>query len=550
MIKRNITSFLVPGKTVVAGLFILICSATICLSQEKFVEDSLLALYNSSDDEDIRITLLLDISTHYDTKDLNKGIAYANRALKEAQKENNYSLTARAYNQLGILYSQMGAYDRAIGNLLLSKSVLEENKDYRNIIGVVLNLGNIHYFMKQYEKALEEYKQAIIFNNKLLEQNDSSFMKHLHLIYNSTGAAYKELGEYKPAIEYLERAFAEAIRLNDFRQLGIIYDNLGLIYLEQKNYNRAREYMMKAFEYFNKYNLKSNLARTYIHLTDFYIAIEQFDSALYANAKAIEYGELLNLPDIMRDAYKMKAHILEQRNDLNSSIEALKKYHVIKDHLLDKSVVEKITRLQMEYEFEKQEEIQKLEHQKILTRIYIITGALVFLLMFFILLYLLLRSRAKRTTLERDSLFKDLELKNKELSTNVMYLIKKNEYMNDISGRLSDLVFELKDANKAPVRKVIHDIQTDADNDTRQEFELRFQQVHTDFFSGLQKRFQSLTPGELKICAFLRLNMTTKDISSITGQTTRSIEVTRSRIRKKMNINNTETNLISCLSEF
>ena len=58
-----------------------------------------------------------------------------------------------------------------------------------------------------------------------------------------------------------------------------------------------------------------------------------------------------------------------------------------------------------------------------------------------------------------------------------------------------------------------------------------------------------LSPGELKICTFLKLNMSSKEISAITRQSVKSIEVARTRIRKKMNLTNQDVNLVSFLME-
>lgn len=79
---------------------------------------------------------------------------------------------------------------------------------------------------------------------------------------------------------------------------------------------------------------------------------------------------------------------------------------------------------------------------------------------------------------------------------------------------------------------------------------MHFNRVHLDFYKKLQRIAPDLTPTELKLCAFLRLNMSTKEISSLTQSSDRSIDVMRGRIRKKLNITNTTTNLITFLSEF
>jgi len=91
-------------------------------------------------------------------------------------------------------------------------------------------------------------------------------------------------------------------------------------------------------------------------------------------------------------------------------------------------------------------------------------------------------------------------------------------------------------------------MQSNVDNTVWGEFEVRFQQVHQDFYEKLREKYPDLTPNEIKICAFLKLNMTTKDISAITFQTVKSIQVARNRLRKKMGISRDE-NLVSTIQQ-
>jgi DNA-binding CsgD family transcriptional regulator len=78
------------------------------------------------------------------------------------------------------------------------------------------------------------------------------------------------------------------------------------------------------------------------------------------------------------------------------------------------------------------------------------------------------------------------------------------------------------------------------------EFEIRFKEVHKDFYNELHKAHPDLTLNEVKICAFLRLNMSTKEISAITHQSVKSINMARFRLRKKLHIDRDE-NLIAYL---
>ena len=95
---------------------------------------------------------------------------------------------------------------------------------------------------------------------------------------------------------------------------------------------------------------------------------------------------------------------------------------------------------------------------------------------------------------------------------------------------------------------MIRDLLLNSSSDVWEEFEVRFQDVHSDFYDNLNKKFPNLTPNEKKICSFLRLNMSTKEISAITYQSVRSIDMARFRLRKKLELD-TDENLVSFLSQ-
>ena len=80
------------------------------------------------------------------------------------------------------------------------------------------------------------------------------------------------------------------------------------------------------------------------------------------------------------------------------------------------------------------------------------------------------------------------------------------------------------------------------------EFEVLFKDIHSDFYTRLHKKYPNLTPNEQKLCAFIYMNMSTKDIAGITFQNYESIRTARHRLRKKLNIEN-DQHLISFLSQ-
>jgi DNA-binding NarL/FixJ family response regulator len=170
------------------------------------------------------------------------------------------------------------------------------------------------------------------------------------------------------------------------------------------------------------------------------------------------------------------------------------------------------------------------------------------------LLYGRLRIKNKHARIVRDNLLlesqqlqTEIDYKNRELATNVLYLVKKNELINLISEKLLKAKPRFTPEIQPMIQKIILDLQANVDSDIWKSFEQRFIVVQKDFYEKLNQRFPNLTENERKLCALLRLKMSTKDIAAITHQNLNAIEVARTRLRKKLNLSNQNINLVTFL---
>ena len=132
--------------------------------------------------------------------------------------------------------------------------------------------------------------------------------------------------------------------------------------------------------------------------------------------------------------------------------------------------------------------------------------------------------------LKNDKLKLDIENKNRELAISTMSLIKKNEFLNNVKN-------ELKTAENPKIKSVIQLINKNINNtDDWQFFEKAFNNADKDFLKKVKSIHPELTPNDLKLCAYLRLNLASKEIAPLLNISSRSVEVKRYRLRKKMNL--------------
>ena len=134
--------------------------------------------------------------------------------------------------------------------------------------------------------------------------------------------------------------------------------------------------------------------------------------------------------------------------------------------------------------------------------------------------------RVKNETLEAS-----IKNKNRELAISTMSLIKKNEFLNNLKSELR------QSNNDQDINRVIKIIDRNINNtDDWKFFEEAFNNADKDFLKKIKSKHSSLTANDLRLCAYLRLNLSSKEIAPLLNISARSVEVKRYRLRKKMNL--------------
>lgn len=143
---------------------------------------------------------------------------------------------------------------------------------------------------------------------------------------------------------------------------------------------------------------------------------------------------------------------------------------------------------------------------------------------------------AQRLEAERRRLQAEVATRTRELSNATINLVRKNEALQSLLQQLPTL--DLAPAQKQKLRRLIEN-HLSADEDWLL-FEEAFNQVHDAFFKKLKQQFPNLTSGDLRLAAFLRLQLSSKEIASLLGISVRGVENKRYRLRKKLDLDEGE----------
>ncbi len=161
-----------------------------------------------------------------------------------------------------------------------------------------------------------------------------------------------------------------------------------------------------------------------------------------------------------------------------------------------------------------------------------------------------LKAQQKITELEYQKLQQDLLYKTKELSNSTLNILHKNEILLEFKEEMQKLYLE-KNVSKRDriiqiqLRTIDREISSKKDLEI---FDLNFSAVHEDFVKILKERFPALNPNDLRLCTFLKMNKTTKEIASLMNMSIRGVETGRYRLRKKMGLDR-DGNLYDIITE-
>ncbi len=163
----------------------------------------------------------------------------------------------------------------------------------------------------------------------------------------------------------------------------------------------------------------------------------------------------------------------------------------------------------------------------------------------------LARSKEKIDHLMREKFESEINHKSSELATATMHLVQKNEVLTHLREELEKVASKNRDhPGTEQLREIIrmlnHDQQFDAD---WEQFATHFDQVHEGFLRRLQEKFPQLTPKDQRLCAYLRMNLATKEIAPLMNISVRGVEISRYRLRKKLGLDS-EVNLTEYMMRF
>jgi tetratricopeptide (TPR) repeat protein len=547
-------------KLVVVAVFVLAQHISFC--QEKAVVDSLMLQLKAAESDSSKIYTNIELSRLYLTSDLSKALEYAENAVELAEKSENSEMLSKSLNNIGNVCFNQGFFELALTHYYRNLEIQKSLGNEKGIASALINIGAISLNMSNFEQAKAKFAEALkTFKELERTSGTKKYSVEIITIYNNLGIACQNLKEHKQAEIYYQTGIDLARKaIDNSSLLANLLNNIASLLLDQNQPDEAYGPINEALDIRLRIGDKNGQAQSYRTFSAYYIEKGNSDKTLEYLYKG--YDLALAIGNISLQSFLVNKLFIEY-DKMGKSDSALK-YHIIltslEAEMNNQETQRELTRIELTAQFKEREQLRELEQKKKENRYLVVGIGLIVSMAILGLLFLLSQNRLKRMRLQKDiidlasknlalekaALEKELDLRNKELTTNVMYLVQKNEYITDIAEQVISIKKYIPESDSHVVDRLIYDLKSNRDDKIWKEFEIRFQEVHQDFYSRLNEQFPDLTPNEKKLAAFLRLNMTTKDISAITFQLPDSIKTARSRLRKKLGLPQ-EANIIAFL---
>ena len=462
------------------------------------------------------------------------------------------SINSYGYNiaLLSDIYWSQGNFESSLEMALVALKYHRKKNNTLEIGDMLETLGRIESELKNKEKAMEYHSEAIEIFRSL---NNKSRLGNSIL---NLGMHHLDRNNLPKAKELIEESLLLLKEMENERSQGIALNALGKIAKKQRNLNKAITYMEEGLALQEKRGSRFRIIESLKTIARTYYDFDQPQSALpYVDRAVIMADTISNLS--ARDVYKLRARVHEKMNQHALALVDFKKFHGLSDSILNKEKIAQIEELRVQYDTENKEkeiallsknaELEAVKKNRLWTMLAAAIG------IGSILLWSQWQRRRKEkmihqkekeiemekrkfTESENQRLNQALDFKKQELTSKVLQLCRKNEFLQSLNKDVKDFKVELEGVNKRYFdqlsRKINRDMDADAD---WEEFLKSFETVHPDFKKILLQLHPDLSPNEIRMAYLMRMNLESKDIANLLNITNEGVKKARHRMRKKMN---------------
>jgi tetratricopeptide (TPR) repeat protein len=476
-------------------------------------------------------------------------ITHRNIALYNDQNRNEtdlkeFNLIGAEYEVLGSVYMDKGNYTLALNETLNALRFFEEVGDKVRKGDALLQLGQIEYKLGNFNASLAYEEEAFSIYR---DEDDKVYQSYAA---NHAGLAAEALGDMQKAEEYQRAAMTLAQEVGVKSTLSTALRDLGRIYSKKGLLNDARTFLEESYKVSESTGIQLDIASSLKELAQVDYQSKEFSEALKKMDRVIEMAESIGAVSILGQSYKERSQIHESLGKYTNAIADLRTYQIINDSIFNSRKSQQIEELKTIYETEKKEAEIALQEEEINTlnakaKVDQLTkglyaGGMASALALSGLLVFGYRQKMKKNKIAREKqeeIYKqEIAHKKKELTSQTLHLVQKNTFIQELMENLENIK-NSPEKFKMEFRRIVMLLKKENASDKDWEvFKTYFAEVHNDFDQKLKTIYQDISEKEIRLAAFLRMNLTTKEIAATMNVLPDSILKSKYRLKKKLGL--------------
>ena len=489
-------------------------------------------------DQTVKASAAAILSAHYNaTKQADSLIKYVDSLEGNIQDGDDVWLFMTLYANKGNLANLKGDFFDATINYHKAIDYAEPS-DTKNLGVLYHSLATMYLNLDYIEKA-KDYTDLTL---ELINSEDIPLY-----YYNTQGIIQGKAKNFKEAEKTFQTIIKKSKQASNLILLAQSYANYGNLKRKKKEFEAGLNYLQLSDSICKKLKVEVGVLYNKINRAELYYDSKKLDKALLEINPLIDFVVDADNPKLKMSVYELLYRIYDDLSQTDLANTYYRLYTENKNKYigdLPRSVIsewevarEREKKLQLRVAYEN--ELQDQRFKK-----YGLSMGLILLILVSVIMYFSIsKKQLKKQQLyeqEKKDLEYQLEIKSKELLSNSIKDLGIQQTKDWLRNQLNQILDDLPNAHKKKFNVLKQELKSTTTHELLADFEAKFQTTYSDFYKQLKTIGPDLSPNELILCALIKLNYTSKDIALLTNRSLRTIENSRSLIRKKLQLHANE----------